>query len=171
MEPSRTGRIDEREIREKVMAFSPEWQKFYGDKEVWKGKAEYTRITINTPAKLLREDLWMKEERPLGISLALTIINNPKVVTYFLYFFYTAIFSFLAGGIAGLICFDKFKKYALIGLANVFTLIGFVLAFILSSRFTQKEQQSKRSKVGFVFLFSIIFLGFLSLQWSIFKFI
>lgn len=135
---------------------STELQKFYGDKKPWAGESEYTKITINAPAKLLKEDLWMVEGRPFKISSALWITNNPVVVAIFLYLLIVAIVSFIVGGLAGLLCFRKFKKYALVGLGNILTLIGLILIFNYVKK--KKGEDIRHSKLSFEFLFSIIFI-------------
>ncbi|HEC93043.1 MAG TPA: DUF2330 domain-containing protein, partial [Candidatus Atribacteria bacterium] len=110
-----------KEYKERI---SPELKKFYGTKEPWRGKEDYTKITINAPAKLLEQDLWMEKGRPILISPALLIANHSLVLLFILYFLIVGIFSLIAGGLAGLICFRSFKKYALIGLSNIATLIS-----------------------------------------------
>ena len=140
---------------------SPELQKFYGDKKAWKGEAEYTKITISAPAKLLTKDLWMESGRPFKTSFALWAIKNSIVVVAISYLLIVAIVSLIAGGLAGLLCFRKFKKYALIGLGNIFTLIGLILIF----NYVKKKQGEdiKYSKLGFASSFSIFFVLLLSL--------
>lgn len=140
---------------------SSELKKFYGDEKPWKGEAEYTKITINAPAKLLKKDLWMKKGRPFKISFALWIINNPIIIEILLYLLIVGLISFLAGGLAGLLCFRKFKKYALLGISNVLTLIGLILIFNYVRKKWEKEAND--SGVRFVFSFSIIFV----LLWSL----
>jgi len=153
-----TGFVDEKGFNEKNL-ISPELKKFYGNKEPWKGKAEYTKIIINAPAKLLKKDLWMESGKPLKISSALWITDNFIVVALFLYLLIAGIFSFIAGGLAGLLCFRKFKKYALLGLSNIFTLIGLILIFNYVKK--KKGKDIKYSKLSFEFLFSIIFISLL----------
>lgn len=140
---------------------SPELQKFYGNSKAWIGKAKYTKINIDAPAKLFKEDLWMKEGKPLNISFALWVINNPWIAALALYLLIIGIYSLLAGGIAGLICFHKFKRYALVGLGNLAGLLG--LFFTFNHIKKKHPEEIKYSEAGFCFLFSIIFvllLGF-----------
>ena len=149
------GFIDKEELT------SSELEKFYGTKKPWKGEAEYTKISINAPAKLLKKDLWMKSGRPLKISFASWITNNSLVVLLFLYLLIVGITSFVAGGLAGLLCFRKFKKYALLGLSNIFTLIGLILTFNYTRK--RRGEDIRHLKVGFIFLFSVIFISLLIL--------
>jgi len=135
---------------------SPELQKFYGNKKPWTGEAEYTKITINAPAKLLKQDLWMEKGRPFKISFAEWTINNPWVVVAVLYLLIVGIFSFIVGGVVGFICFRKFKKYALVGLSNILTLIGLSLVYNYVKK--KSKEETKYSNSGFVLLFSVIFV-------------
>ena len=139
---------------------SSELQKFYGDKKPWAGEADYTKISINAPAKLLKKDLWMEEGRPFKTSFALWTVKNPLIIALFLYLLIVGIVSFIAGGLAGLLCFRKFKKYALIGLSNILTLISLILIFNYIKK--RKGEDIKYSKLGFIFSFSIIFVLLLS---------
>ena len=138
---------------------SPELLKFYGSKKPWAGKAEYTKISINAPAKLFKKDLWMEKGAPLKISFYLWTINNSWIVLLVLYLLITGAFSFISGGLAGLICFHKFKKYALIGLGNIASLIGLILVLNYIKR--KYKEDDRYSKISFPFLFSIIFISLL----------
>lgn len=140
---------------------SLELQKFYGNKKPWAGEAEYTKISINSPAKLFKKDLWMEKGRPFKISFALWTINNPLVIALLLYLLIVGIVSFMAGGLAGLLCFRKFKKYALVGLSNILTLIGLILIFNYVRK--KRGEDIRHSKLSFECLFSIIFIFLLIL--------
>ena len=73
------------------------------------------------------------------------------VVRYFVYFLTAIILAIIVGGLAGFICFHKFKKYALIGLSSVVPFVGFALP-VASVR---REERIGCSKVSFVMLFWI----------------
>jgi hypothetical protein len=146
--------------KQKKELFPSELQKFYGDKKPWAGEADYTKITINVPAKLLKEDLWMAEGKPFKISSALWITNNSLPIVISLYLLIVGLISFIAGGLAGLSCYHKFKKYALIGLGNIFTLIGLILTFNYVKKKTRED--IKYSNLGFVSLFSVFFVSLLT---------
>ncbi|MFA6437624.1 MAG: DUF2330 domain-containing protein [Candidatus Paceibacterota bacterium] len=141
----------EKNVNDTIFTPSKELNEFYENKNV-----NYTKITINAPAQSLKKDLWMKEGSPLKISLMLHISNwldNSKtslVFNIFLYIFLTFILSFLAGGIIGLIYYRNFIKYALIGLSNIFTLLGFYL-------FLRWDAKGK-PKTSVTFSFSLVFL-------------
>lgn len=145
---------------------SPQLEKFYGNKKPWKGEAEYTKVTIDAPAKLLKNDLWMEIGRPFKISFALWIAKNTFFSIAVLYLLLVGSLSFLSGGIAGLLCFRKFKKYALIGLSNLFTLVGLILVFNYVRK--KKGEDLKYLKYdNFEFLFSIIFILSLAITFLI----
>lgn len=133
-----------------------ELQDFYQDKEVWKGNSEYTKITIVAPTQRFIEDLWMKPGAPLAIYLASMVASFNISYSLIAGILYTAILSFLAGGISGFICFRKFKKYAMVGFSNIFTIIGLALTMI----FVKKEEYTKTPKLAFVGLFFFIYLSF-----------
>jgi hypothetical protein len=130
-----------------------ELKDFYGDKEVWKGNSQYTKITINAPSENFVKDLWIKPGTPLRVLLTSGIADfaakYPGQTTLFL----VALLSFLVGGIAGKICFGKFKKYALVGLSNLLTIIGLIIVI----SFVKKEENPKFSKPFFVGLFFVIY--------------
>lgn len=139
---------------------SAELQAFYGNRVEWKGRVDYTRISIDAPVRQLKEDLWMKARSPLWILFARSVAENSLASGIAIYVLSAVAFSFCAGGLAGLLQFRKFRKYAFVGLANVLSMLGlvFVLAFT-------REKHSIRARIGFVFYFSIIFLCFVGLFW------
>lgn len=149
-----SGIAQEEEVKKGEALYDPSLQDFYQDTKVWQGKDEYTKITINAPAKLLKKDLWMEKGKPLSTSIALLVINNSFIISLAFYFLIAAFVSFLAAGIVGWICFRKFKKYALLGLTNVFTLIAFYFAL----RHTETEKPGRCSKKKFLFFFSLLFV-------------
>ena len=73
------------------------------------------------------------------------------IVKYFVYFLTTIILAIIVGGLAGFICFHKFKKYAFVGLANIVPFVSLALPVIS----VKKEEQKRCSKVRFVFSFWI----------------
>ncbi len=135
---------------------SSELQEFYGDKKPWLGEAEYTKIFIDAPAKLFKQDLWMKKGSLPQVSLALWTINNPLIIMVILYLLIVVIFSLIAGGIAGWICYRKFKKYAVIGLGNIASLLGLILLYKYVKKKTGAD--NKYSKSSFISFFTIIFV-------------
>lgn len=143
-----------KEIESTRTSFFSSMGGFYGNSKAWKGEDEYTKITINAPAKNLKEDLTMKKGKPLKTSLALWVGNNSLKVTAIIYFVLVSILSYLIAGTLGFIYFRKFKKYSLLGLSNIFTLLAFY--FVL--RHSGIEDKNKCSRRKFLFTFSIVFI-------------
>jgi hypothetical protein len=88
----------------------------------------YTEIEIHSKAKYLTEDLWIENSAPAGVS-ALDFIASNGWLVLLLIFISISCFSSL---LAGIIVFYKqkpsFYKFALLGLSNFASLIGFFAA-------------------------------------------
>lgn len=138
----------------KISPPPPELQGFYGNQEAWKGNSNFTKIDIKAPSNKFKEDLWMTPGRPLRALLASFIANFIANFSWISILFLTAILSFLAGGISGLICFGRFRKYAVIGLSNLITIIGVGVVMF----FIKKEEKARASKLAFVGLFFIMYI-------------
>jgi len=141
-------------IKERDVPLPQELKDFYGDKEVWKGNFDYTKITINAPSEKFSQDLWIKSGAPLSVLFFSGISELATKYPWQTGLFFVAILSFLIGGISGKICFGKFKKYALVGLSNIFTILGLILVTV----FVKKEENPKSSKPTFLGLFFVIYL-------------
>lgn len=121
---------------------------------------KYTKIRIHTSSDYLTEDLWIEDSAPADVVFA-EFINRQSWLWGTTFF---AMSSCLASMFAGAIVFRKgrlSKKFALFGLWNLFTLIGFVVASMFLIR---EKPQSQRTvdwgtrKTSFVFLFSVSFI-------------
>ncbi len=142
---------------------------------------KYTKITINSPSKLLSEDLWINQGAPASVDYAAFVYFHP-VILFFIIF---VILSALIGLIAGLICFKEarrfngFWKFMILGLFNCLTLLGLIIATIFARTKTIKLEdkelfyalQKKGYRVGglrmsdwrkiiFVPIFSALFVIF-----------
>ena len=73
------------------------------------------------------------------------------VVKYFVRFLTAIILAVIVGGLAGFICFHKFKKYSFIGLSSVVPFAGFASPIVS----VRREEQIRCSRVSFVMLFWI----------------
>ncbi len=105
---------------------------------------KYTKIEINAPSKYLTEDLWMKRGTPPTVAVADLFAKHPLID----YFLAAILWSAVAGVIAGLIIFKKsrkIKRYALLGLCNVFSIIGLVVGTIFTQ--TKKIEKEKKEKI------------------------
>ena len=158
------------------------WQNYgLGQKfeDFYKGEnIRYTKIEINAPSKYLTEDLWMKRKTPPTVILAGFFAKHPLID----YFLAALLWSALAGIIAGLVIFRKsrkIKRYTLLGLCNVFSIIGLIVGTIFTqTKKIEKEQKEKikeyqkelkemglkitsrdtKRKIFFVLLFSAVFV-------------
>jgi hypothetical protein len=141
---------------------------FYGDSQ----SEDYTKIEIEAPSKYFTKDLWITEGAPAKVgyaSLIYSAISAHPIISGFLLL---AIISSLAGAATGFILFRDWKKYAKIGLANIFTIIGLIIAIALTPTRKIEEGLKRRlkkeglfvitadfsRKVTFVVLYSISFL-------------
>ena len=140
---------------------------FNGKKEI--ENLNYTKIKIDAPSRYLTEDLWIKDSAPADVVLADFIKRS--VWLWGIIFFILS--SCLASMFAGVIAFRKDqpskKKFALFGLWNFLTLIGFWIAslFLRTKKLKPELEQQLKSqgivvwdnrKILFVFLFTVFFL-------------
>ncbi len=147
---------------------SPEFSSFFNGKTTIQD-LKYTKIKINTPSKYLTEDLWIRDSAPADIALA-DFINRSVWIWGIIFFILS---SCLASLFSGMVVFRKDqiskKKFALFGLWNFLTLIGFAIAsiFLRTKKLESKLEQKLKSqgitiwdsrKVLFVFLFTVFFL-------------
>lgn len=112
---------------------------------------KYTKIKVNPPSKYLTQDLWMEVSTPLKVKTA--DFANRFGLLYGLIFFILC--SCLASLFSGMIIFRDRPiskiKFALFGLWNFLTLIGFSIAAYISKidlKFTQ-SQEIQKSNVSF----------------------
>lgn len=141
---------------------------FFNDKKSIKD-LKYTKIKIRTYSKYLTKDLWIKNSTPIEIKLA-------EILMKFIWIWSIILFllsSCLASMFAGMLIFKNVKiskkKFALLGVWNLFTIIGFSIAtlFLKTERLDSKLEHKLTSKgiiffdqrkILFVILFSIFFL-------------
>ena len=146
------------------------------------GNLKYTKIKITAPSKYLTKDLWIKNSAPINIILADFI--NKYVWLWGIIFFILS--SCLASMLAGIVVFRKDrpskKKFALFGLWNFLTLIGFAIAsiFLKTKKIKPELEQQLISeriiiwdnrKILFVFLFTIFFLVIVFTLYTVLRFI
>lgn len=142
-------------------------EEFYRNTEV-KG---YTKMEMYAPSKYFTDDLWFDLTAPPKVYYADAVhsaISNNWVV--FEVLFILAV-SAITGGLVGLILFRNVRNYALVGLANMFSIIGLAIAIAfmrtkrIDERFRRRLSQegfmvitADRRKIAFIILFSILFL-------------
>lgn len=146
-----------------------EFASFYGNINV--NDMKFTKIEINVPSKYFKEDLWIDQVAPTRVSYATglyySVSRNPFITGIIL----ILVISSITGAITGLIIFKDFKKYAFIGLTNIFSIIGLaiVIAFIKTRKMEESLKKeirkqgltvimTDRRKFYFLVLFSILFI-------------
>jgi len=144
-----------------------ELSEFFGDRT----QNEYTRVDIYVPSKYLTDDLWFKQEAPAKASYALvlySIVSKHWLLSEIIFILFV---SALTGALTGKVVFGEMKKYALVGLSNLFTIIGLIITMVftktrgLNERLVRQLQEEgaivvtrDKRKILFVVVFSILFL-------------
>ncbi len=142
---------------------SGDYPEFHGDAK----PSKYTRIMIGEeitsmtwmktgkplptpPSASFVDDLWIEklERPPASVQRAMLTLFISENMLYFVIGL-LIVTSLLAGGLTGYLVFRDFKKFALIGLANCFTMVGIIFATFC---FVEKK------RANFIGFFSIIFL-------------
>lgn len=145
---------------------------FYGNIET-KG---YTKVEINAPSKFFTEDLWFKSSPPAKVSYANFVDSSFSKHPFISGIVLTFITSALTGAVTGLLVFREVKRFVLIGLANIFSIIGLTIAVAFTRTRKIDEHLRRRireedlivitadkRKIVFIILFSIFFLIFAAL--------
>lgn len=111
----------------------------------------YTKIDLTPPSKNLSEDLWIKPSKPAKISISETIVKNTFLFGLILFILISMLSSFMAA----LIVFRKDKPrlhwFALWGLWNTVSIIGFLIAsyaFNAGKRFSKAKKEKPKAKFG-----------------------
>jgi len=147
-----------------------ELKSFFGNMDM--RNMRYTQIEIlDAPAKYFKDDLWFHYGAPVNVGLATliyTAINQQPLISGIIIIL---IISAIAGAIAGFIMFKNWKRYALIGLTNIFTIIALALVVLFTKSETNvsTDLKAKLKKEGlsvidkkkylFIPLYSILYLG------------
>lgn len=142
---------------------------FFGNMDT--SYVKYTKVELNAPSKYFVDDLWFKEVAPPKVGYAMSIYNTFSKHKLISTIVMILILSFITGGITGLILFKDFKKYAILGLTNLFTIIGLTIAMAFTKTKRVDERFKKvlrrqglivitadKRKFIFIILFSILFL-------------
>lgn len=129
--------------------YVPAEQKAFFNNEDRVENLEYTVIDLKVPSKYLIDDMWVDDSAPFNIKMA-NFINNQKYIWGILVF---VILSCLASLASGILTFrdsvpDK-RGFALFGLANLLSIIGFAIGAYLMKidekyskyRYKVKEQK------------------------------
>lgn len=146
-----------------------EFANFYGNMDV--NDMKFTKVEINVPSKYFKEDLWIDRVAPPQVEYATGLYYSVSRHPFITGIILVLVISSISGAITGLIIFKDYKKYALIGLTNVFSIIGLAIAMAFTRTKKVEESVKKRMKeLGFtpimidqrkfyfLVLFSILFL-------------
>jgi hypothetical protein len=141
---------------------------FFGNMDT--SNVKYTKIEMSVPSKYFVKDLWINKGAPVKVGYATAVysfMQNGLVAWLLLVIFISAVTGF----VTGLIIFRDPIKFTLVGLANVFTIIGVAIAivFVKTKRVDERlRRQVKQAgmmiiasdsrKFAFVILYSIMFL-------------
>ncbi|PKM91997.1 MAG: hypothetical protein CVU81_02835 [Euryarchaeota archaeon HGW-Euryarchaeota-1] len=113
---------------------------------------KYTKIDIVAPSKYFADDLWISPSAPPKVILMDFVLNHSWIWGILLF----AVISCLASLLAGSIVFrndqPNKKHFALFGLFNFLTLIGFAIAaFVLKidERFTKLKNEVKQKETSY----------------------
>jgi hypothetical protein len=146
---------------------SGEMQKFFGTST----ERSFTKVEIlDAPAKYFTDDLWFNRGAPARITLSSGVNSvyawNPLVV----YVIVIAAMSALAGAVTARMLKMDVRRYALIGLSNMLTIIGlWVVVSLTPSGRAVDESYKKRlkeqgfsivdtQKFRFIPVFSVVFI-------------
>lgn len=152
-------------------------ESFFGNIETQNLK--YTKIEIlDAPSKYFTDDLWFRKGAPIHIGIASFIAYMFSKYPLILGILFLLLISALVGAIAGLLVFKNWKRYALIGLANIFSVIA--VAIVVYSTETRKVDENIRRKLkdqgfsvtdtrkrAFVLAFTLLYIGVCILFYSI----
>lgn len=155
-------------------------ESFYGNIDTRNMK--YTKIQIlDAPSKYFTDDLWFNKGAPLNVGFASLIYSALSEQPLISGIVIILLISALTGALAGFLVFKNWKKYALIGLTNIFSIIGLAIALIISrsdkkiSEDLKKRMKDEgvsafdRRKYIFIPVFSLLFLGICFLLFVIFN--
>lgn len=119
---------------------------------------DYTRISIDAPSNLLKEDLYITNSAPLRIILLKFISKNANLLGLVLYLFLPILISVVLGKWIYKDDNVPIKKFVLIGACNMFSIIGFLIA---NNKLLKEENQkefNRMKKTKFIVLFSLLFV-------------
>jgi len=147
-----------------------DFEYFYGNMDV--NDMKFTKVEINVPSKYFKEDLWIDQVAPPQVEYATGIYYSISKYPFITGIILVLVISSISGAISGFFIFKDYKKFALIGLANVFTIIGLAIALTFTKTKKKMEESVKKrmkelgftpiitdeKKFLFLILFSILFL-------------
>jgi len=124
-------------------------KEFFGGGEIT--DLPYTQVKIRAPSKYFADDLWFEK------SAKAEVINFFVAHRTLIIFILLTLSSAVAGIVSGFVVYREIKRFALIGLANVFTIIGVSLA-LLVTKTGKKFVAIDERKLAFIIVFSLVYL-------------
>ncbi len=152
---------------------------FYGNMDT--SNFKYTMIDFSIPSKYFTDDLWFNNNYPTKVNYATKVgdlfRNHGRSMTWLL----IAVISLVSGALAGLIIFKKdWKRFALVGLANILSIIGLVIAVIFTkTKVVDKKLMKQIKQAGLLtvgrdwqrkVLYVVLFIVFFVLIGTILKY-
>lgn len=115
---------------------------------------KYTIIKLNPPSKFLSQDLWIKTSSPVGKSFTYFFYKNAFIFGLLLIILLSCIASMLAGLILYRKSYLKWWHFALFGLFNLLTILGFILAtlFLRTKEITKPIKDYVSKNASSIFL-------------------
>jgi len=121
------------------------------------GRVSYTSVRIDTPARDFTDDLWLVPARSFRLAYASAIESlGTPAVGLIVVMICVALLSYVSGGIAGCILHRRWGPYAWLGLWNLLSVVGVVLAI----HYCRTNKVEKYSEAGpkYVGVFSLTYL-------------
>lgn len=123
----------------------------------------YTRVSIETRAENFIDDLWFSPIEPSGMRYAEVVerLGEERVLIP-IGIIFVAVISYISAGLSALILFGRWGKYARLGLWNMLTWVGLIIAtshyFVRERKMNPHIMRTTGQETGFWLLFTIIFI-------------
>lgn len=137
---------------------------YLNDKPKNEMQRRFTRISIDAYANRFSEDLWIQNSQPLGISVAEALYRNELVFFILLALMVSCAASLIAGNLVFYKQGVSQKTLALIGLANLLTVVAFIIVALWRLKGTKI---GNIRKILFITVFVIAFLLLTGVIWAL----
>lgn len=108
---------------------------------------KYTKIEIEAPSKNFAEDLWISTATPARVSYANLVYSTLSQHSSITAIAVLLVLSVLAGAVAGQLVFKQPVRFALLGMTNLFTIVGLVIALALTNTSKVKMDESFKRRL------------------------
>jgi hypothetical protein len=132
---------------------------------------KYTKIEMSVPSKYFLQDLWFEKGAPMKVWYATGLYSVLSGNGWLVGVLLVLLISAVTGAITGFVFFRNPARFALIGMANIFTIIGLGIVLALTKtkqldiglkRRLREEGMivvsSDTRKIYFLIAFSVLFL-------------